>query len=76
MPRIKKLLKQLGWSLIVSVVAGIPMWLWLGTVELLSPEGFWQNLMVAGVGLYLLGVQIPLFLLWLWLIYMIWFEFY
>ena len=43
-------------SLICGAVALIPLWFWLLCYAVLSPDGFWQKLVVYGVGLYYLGV--------------------
>lgn len=48
-------------------VAGIPTWLYLGTKYALQPEGFWQNLLVLGVGVWFLGAfQVLLIFAFLW----------
>jgi hypothetical protein len=42
--------------LVCGAVALIPFWFWLLCYAVLSPDGFWQKLVVYGVGLYFLGV--------------------
>ncbi|HXV26485.1 MAG TPA: hypothetical protein VD862_00425 [Candidatus Paceibacterota bacterium] len=42
-------------SFLVFVVCGIPAWIFLGARALLEPEGFWQNLAVTGLGVWILG---------------------
>ena len=44
------------------LVAGIPLWIYLLADAVLKPAGFWQNLVLAGIGLWFLGA-IQLFLL-------------
>jgi hypothetical protein len=52
-------MKGIGLKLFLSVigiaVAGIPTWLYLIASGMLNPEGFWQKLVVMGLGLYVLG---------------------
>lgn len=40
---------------IVVLIGGMPTWLFLLARYVLSPEGFWQNLILGVVGLWLLG---------------------
>lgn len=42
-------------SLIISGVALIPTWLFLFIRHLANPEGFWQNLVMFGIGFWTLG---------------------
>lgn len=70
-------MKGIGSKLLLSLlgvlIAGIPVWLYLIASNLLNPEGFWQNLVVLGIGLYVLGGFQILFgiglLVWLWAIW-------
>ena len=39
-----------------GAVVLIPFWFWLLCYAVLSPDGFWQKLVVYGVGLYFFGV--------------------
>ena len=55
-------------GLIALVLALIPTWLWLFAYKLFSPEGFWQNLVLFGVGVWLLG-GLQIFLLIFWVIF-------
>ncbi len=52
-------MKDLGFKLVLTAagiaVAGIPTWFYLAASSMLSPEGFWQKLVVFGLGLYVLG---------------------
>lgn len=46
-------------SIAIAFVAFIPTWMFIGFRSLLSPQGFFQEFFVLGVGLYLFGaVQI------------------
>ena len=48
---------------VVWLVALTPTWLYLGIRFLLGPEGFWQNLVLFGIGALILGsLQFVLFL--------------
>ncbi|MBI4992323.1 MAG: hypothetical protein HZB99_03825 [Candidatus Harrisonbacteria bacterium] len=47
-------------------IALTPCWLYLAVKFLLAPEGFWQNLLLLGVGAYFLGfIQLMLIIFWL-----------
>ena len=57
-------------SLIALAVALIPFWIWLICRALLAPQGFWQNLVVFGLGAWLLGgLQIFLLIVFLWFLF-------
>ena len=45
----------LFWQMIAIGVAGCPTWFWLFIKNMLEPEGFWQEALVYGVGIYVLG---------------------
>ena len=52
---VKKLTIVMG----IWLVALLPIWFFLITRYLMSPEGFWQNLLLFGVaGLFLWGIQV------------------
>lgn len=42
-------------SFIVLLVALIPLWLWLYVKSELNPQGFWENFVVYGAGIWILG---------------------
>ena len=42
-------------SLILTVLALTPFWLWYGCYHLLSPDSFLEKLLVIGFGAYFLG---------------------
>jgi hypothetical protein len=45
----------------MTAVALGPLWMYLLAKSALHPDGFWQNLILVGVGVYLLGfIQIIL----------------
>jgi hypothetical protein len=48
-------LVRLGISLVATAILLFPFWIWLGARALLAPEGFWQNLLVFGIGVWALG---------------------
>lgn len=48
---------------VLWLVCLIPTWIFLLARYLLHPEGFWQNLLVYGLGFYVLGgFQVVLFI--------------
>jgi len=57
-----KIILTLG-SLLVAL---IPLWFFLLVENLLSPEGFWQNFVVYGLGIYFLGIiQLVFLIIWI-----------
>jgi hypothetical protein len=69
-----KTLRNIFLSLLATGIAGIPTLLYLTANTLLAPEGFWQNLLLAGVGLWFLGgIQLLLIALWVLALVAIWF---
>lgn len=64
---------QCGLSLGGLALALIPLWIWLVARWMLNPEGFWQNFVLFGVGVWLLGaVQLGLFVIWLFWLAAVW----
>lgn len=60
-------------SLISLAVALIPVWFFLFIKHLLDPTGFWQNLVIYGLGWYFLaGFQILFFVVWVIVFVAIW----
>lgn len=53
--RLKEFIGKLGVSVFGAAVALLPTWLFLLIRHFMSPVGFWQNLILTGVGLYFLG---------------------
>lgn len=52
-------------SIFFLIVAFWPTWLFLLVKYLLAPDGFWQNLILFGVGFYFLGfLQIFSLIVW------------
>lgn len=60
-------LVKIGIAFVSLVVMLIPTWVWLAIYKFASPEGFWQNLVLVGAGIWVFG-GIQLFFLILWLI--------
>jgi len=55
------------------ILALTPTWIWLLAGSLLSPQGFWQRVFLAGIGIWILGgVQLILVIMWLGLYAAIW----
>ncbi len=62
-------------SVVACAVAFIPVWVFLLVKYALSPEGFWQNLVLYGLGVYFLGViQIFFLVFWVAALIFIWGE--
>ena len=62
-------------SLVSFVLCFIPTWLYLLVKWILSPEGFWQNIILFGVGVWILGsIQVILFIIFIYLLIRIWSE--
>lgn len=65
--------QKVALSLLGVLVAGIPTILWLLARWMLSPEGFWQETVLLGIGLYVAGgLQLILFFVLCWWLYMVW----
>lgn len=65
--------KNILYSVLSLVAAFIPLWIFLFFRFLLQPNGFWQNLLIYGLGIYLLGFfQIFLLLMELIVLLKIW----
>ncbi len=47
--------REVGWSVLILVLMFLPSELWLILRYFLSPEGFWQNFVVFGLGVWILG---------------------
>lgn len=68
-----KIIIRIGLSLVATVFAPIPVWLFLGMRSMLSPEGFLQNFFVFGLGVWFLGgLQILLAIGWIFALFVIW----
>lgn len=69
------LLARLKWSIIVIIIAPIPTLIYLAVRFLLSPEGYWQEIILLGIGVWVLGfIQIILIIILLVALYYIWIE--
>lgn len=67
------LIRRLAATFVVALFCGIPLWIYLLADAVLSPEGFWQNLVLMGVGLYFLWfVQAILIIAFFALLVVIW----
>jgi len=42
-------------TIVCGAIALIPTWFWLFMKSVLNPEGFWQNFVVYGAGIFFLG---------------------
>ena len=51
----KGFLGKMFWSFIIAFICFIPVWFFIGGRSFLSPEGFFQEFFILGIGLYLLG---------------------
>ena len=69
----KDFLSKVILSIIGTLICLIPAWIYLLAKWIFSPEGFWQNFFLFGVGVYFLGflqlvllIVLVLWLLWIW----------
>lgn len=70
-----EIVSKLFFTVLGFAVAGIPMWGYLLADSIFEPQGFWQNLVLAGFGLYFLGaVQILFALVFIGFLFWVWFE--
>lgn len=68
-------MKGIFWSLISIFLCLIPLWIFLGVRALLNPTGFWQNFVLYGAGIYILGAaQIGLILILIFVLISIWID--
>jgi len=50
-----KWLKRIGFGLLMFLVTFIPVWLFILGKVFFNPEGFWQEIVFYGAGIYVLG---------------------
>lgn len=63
-------------SLVAVAVCLTPIWIYLLVNWLFEPHGFWQNIFLAGVGIYFLGAaQLVLLVVLAILLFLIWIAF-
>ena len=56
-----------------TVLALIPVWIWVIAYNVFAPEGFWQNLVLFGLGIYFLGfLQIIFLVALVFVLFVIW----
>ncbi len=48
-------LKRIGFGLLMVLLTFIPVWVFILGRVMLQPEGFWQEIVFYGVGIYILG---------------------
>jgi hypothetical protein len=59
-------LQKLFMSVVLTLICGIPTWLFLGIRYLSGPEGFWQNFALIIIYIWIGGVfQFILFFIWI-----------
>lgn len=63
-------MRKLVSTVLITVVAFTPTWLFLIVRSILEPEGFMQNFLVFGLGVYILG-GLQLMLVFLFLYFLI-----
>ncbi len=52
--------------LVGGLIALLPTWVYLLIQHIANPQGFWQHLVMVGLGLWVLGgIQFVLLLLWI-----------
>jgi len=69
----KIFLTKMFFSVLGVLICGIPFWIYLSVRYFFSPHGFWQEIFLFGIGIYILGSAqvILLILLAIWLL-LIW----
>jgi uncharacterized membrane protein len=71
----KKFLVRIGTGLLAITICLVPTWIYLLARLLLSPNGFWQEFVVFGLGVYLLGfAQFLLALILIWFLWHLWIK--
>lgn len=66
-------LGKILWSLVVLAIGLVLVWIYLAVRLLLTPNGFWQELVLVGLGVWVLGfVQLIFGFVALLLIFSIW----
>lgn len=71
--KVKTLLAKLIVTVVVTVVCYFPAELYYSFKLLLKPQGFWQNFVLLGVGLWFLGaIQVVLLIVWIYLLLKNW----
>jgi hypothetical protein len=69
----KELIGKIFCSFIIAIICFIPVWFFLGGRSFLSPEGFFQEFFIFGIGLYFLGfAQLCLLGVFIFLMVSIW----
>jgi hypothetical protein len=67
------MLSKIRNTALVTLGCYIPLWIYLFLRFIFNPEGFWQNFVLFGVGLYIFGgLQIILIVVWLLFLVAIW----
>jgi len=65
-----KLFCRLILSIILFILSCIPLGIFLGIKSSISPQGFWQQFAIYGLGIYLFGaLQIILWILFCYVLY-------
>ncbi len=59
--KVSEFILRILFSVIGTIIAFAPLWFYIFIKNILSPEGFWQNFFLLGLGFYFLGaIQIIL----------------
>lgn len=70
---IRNFIAQIFLTVAGFVIASLPTIFYLLLKYLLAPQGFWQNLILAGLGLYCFGfVQVCLAIVFIWWLFIVW----
>lgn len=71
--RVNDIIARIIVSALSTVVLLIPFWIWLGAWLLMTPEGFWQKMVLVGFGAWFLGgLQVILLGVLIGVLIMIW----
>jgi hypothetical protein len=72
---VNKVLGQFWISSIAIFLCLIPTWIWLVAWYVTTPDGFWQKMLLVGIGLWLLGaIQFFLIIALAAALLLIWFD--
>lgn len=64
-------------TVFIWIAALIPLWIFLGARSLTNPVGFWQNIVLFGLGFWVLGwIQVMFFIVGLAITITVWQTYY
>jgi len=64
---------RIKYTIVATLFCFIPLWIYIFADFVFTPDGFWQNLALAGLSVYFLGgIQLMLLLLYVYVVFGIW----